>query len=296
FCIIRLRRSHLLQDALDELCRQRKSDLFKPLKVVFIGEEGVDEGGLKKEFFALIVQQLFDPSFGMFLQQEETRVLWFNPSSLESSQEFMLVGLLLGLAVYNHVLLDLQLPLVLWKKLLSLPLNHQDVADLSPETSRGLLALLEYSGPGDVQDVFCLTFQAAIESFGERRVVELKEGGGDVEVTNSNRREYVQRYVEYLLSSSVSSQFEPFKEGFLFMFEQEGILKLLSPRELEVLVCGSPNLDFKGLEEAATYAGGYSASSQAVEWFWQIVREWDLEHKKLLLKFVTGSDKSPIGG
>jgi hypothetical protein len=42
------------------------SDLKKPLKVVFYGEEGIDEGGVQKEFFQLIISDLFDPKFGMF--------------------------------------------------------------------------------------------------------------------------------------------------------------------------------------------------------------------------------------
>ncbi len=39
-------------------------DLRKQLRVEFHGEEGIDEGGLQKEFFQLIVEQLFDPMFG----------------------------------------------------------------------------------------------------------------------------------------------------------------------------------------------------------------------------------------
>ena len=39
-------------------------DLRKQLRVEFDGEEGVDEGGLQKEFFQLIVEKLFDPMNG----------------------------------------------------------------------------------------------------------------------------------------------------------------------------------------------------------------------------------------
>ncbi len=39
-------------------------DLKKPLKVKFVGEEGIDQGGVQKEFFQLIVEEIFDPKFG----------------------------------------------------------------------------------------------------------------------------------------------------------------------------------------------------------------------------------------
>jgi ubiquitin-protein ligase E3 A len=39
-------------------------DLKKQLRVQFVGEEGIDEGGVQKEFFQLIVRELFDPGYG----------------------------------------------------------------------------------------------------------------------------------------------------------------------------------------------------------------------------------------
>ena len=56
------------QDALDEIARQRPKDLFKPLRVHFIGEDGIDAGGVKKEFFQLLVAELLCPDYGMLIQ------------------------------------------------------------------------------------------------------------------------------------------------------------------------------------------------------------------------------------
>lgn len=58
-----------MQDALDEIARQRPRDLFKPLRVHFIGEAGIDAGGLKKEFFQLLLAELLCPDYGMLIFQ-----------------------------------------------------------------------------------------------------------------------------------------------------------------------------------------------------------------------------------
>ena len=50
---------------------------------------------------------------------------------------------------------------------------------------------------------------------------ELKEGGRDIAVTNANRREYVDRLVDYILKQSIQEQYGPFSEGFLMMFDPE---------------------------------------------------------------------------
>lgn len=57
------------QDALNEIARQRPKDLFKPLRVHFIGEDGIDAGGVKKEFFQLLVTELLSPDYGMLVFQ-----------------------------------------------------------------------------------------------------------------------------------------------------------------------------------------------------------------------------------
>ena len=59
----------LVQDALDEIARQKPRDVFKPLRVHFIGEDGIDAGGVKKEFFQLLVTELLCPDYGMLIFQ-----------------------------------------------------------------------------------------------------------------------------------------------------------------------------------------------------------------------------------
>lgn len=71
---------------------------------------------MQKEFFQLIMSQIFDVSFGMFVHDDDLRQFWFNRSSLENEREFELIGILLGVAIYNGVILDLRFPHVVYKK------------------------------------------------------------------------------------------------------------------------------------------------------------------------------------
>lgn len=52
-------------------------DFRKQLYVEFIGEQGIDEGGVSKEFFQLIVEQIFNADYGMFIHQEDTNIVWY---------------------------------------------------------------------------------------------------------------------------------------------------------------------------------------------------------------------------
>lgn len=134
------------QDALNEIARQNPRDINKPLRVVFIGEDGIDAGGVKKEFFQLLITELLCPDYGMLVFMPESRTYWFNPCTLEAEAEFLLVGLVLGLAIYNGVILDFPLPLALYKRLLGLSVTLRDLEDMQPTLGRSLKQLLTYEG------------------------------------------------------------------------------------------------------------------------------------------------------
>lgn len=102
------------------------------IKVKFHGEEAEDAGGVRKEFFMLLLREILDPKYGMFKQYEETRVIWFSEDSLEDENMYFLIGILCGLVIYNFIIIDLPFPLALYKKLLHEPVALNDIKDMSP--------------------------------------------------------------------------------------------------------------------------------------------------------------------
>eukprot|EP00743_Colponemidia_sp_Colp-15_P004177 GILK01004507.1.p1 GENE.GILK01004507.1~~GILK01004507.1.p1 ORF type:complete len:764 (-),score=138.27 GILK01004507.1:85-2061(-) len=292
YLILKVRRDNLIQDTLTQLVG-RGAELKKPLKVHFIGEEGVDEGGVQKEFFQLLLKQLFDPAYAMFIADEENRTFWFNVNSFETNLQFELIGLILGLAIYNGVILDVHFPMVVYKKLMDIPPTLQDIKDMNPALGRGLQQLLDFEG--DVENTFLRTFQVSYEAFGEVKYADLKENGQNIPVTNENKQEYVDLYVKWFLTDSVESQFRAFYRGFHNVCGGDA-LKLFRHEELELLICGSPELDFVALEKHTLYDDGYTAESTVIKNFWSVVHEMTQEQKKRLLFFATGSDRAPIKG
>jgi len=73
-------------------------------------------------------------------------------------------------------------------------------------------------------------------------------------------------------------------------------LNFFSPKELQLLICGSPLLNFQELESGTTYDSGYDKDHPTIRAFWEVVHEFPLDLKKQLLFFATGSDRAPIGG
>jgi len=290
--VFKIRREHLIQDTLSAIQRHDPADLKKELRVHFVGEEAIDEGGVQKELFQLILRQILDAKFGMFTYSEEARTSWFNSVSTDFD-EFKLIGIILGLAIYNGIILDLHFPFVVYKKLVGLEPTLDDLKDVNPGLAQGLRKLLEFDG--NVEETFMQNFQISYEAYGMVQTHDLKEGGADIPLTNDNRQEYVDLYVRWYLKDSIAAQFEAFLSGFRLVCESRAF-DMFRAEELEQLVCGSPVLDFEELEKVTQYDNGYHQDHRVIKDFWSIVHSMTLEEKKRLLFFSTGSDRSPIGG
>ena len=248
----------------------------------------------------------------MFIYDDESHYCYFNPASFETTDQFFLVGVVMGLAIYNSTILDVALPPFAFKKLLlaaptpvlatsarpSIEYTLADLAEYRPRLAKGLQHLLDYDG--DVMSTFCLDFSITVERFGHTDTVPLCPRGESRPVTNSNRWEYVDLYVRYLLDTSVSRQFEPFKRGF-FTVCGCNALGLFQPEEIELLVRGSDeDLDVASLRLAASYEDWPSSNpleeEPTIMWFWEIFHEASPEDQRKLLIFITGSDRIPATG
>ncbi|KAI9753814.1 MAG: hypothetical protein M4579_004995 [Chaenotheca gracillima] len=316
--ILKVRRDCLVEDSLksvSEVVGTGLDEIKKGLRIVFLGEEGVDAGGLRKEWFLLLVREIFDPNHGMFIYDDESQYCYFNPHCFETSDQFFLVGVLLGLAIYNSTILDIPFPPFMFKKLLaSAPNLHkptptnparvmqgydlEDLAEFRPALSRGLRQLLEFDG--NVEETFCRDFVAETDRYGQIVSVPLCHNGENRPVTNANRREFVDLYVRYLLDTAVSRQFEPFKRGFYTVCGGNA-LSLFRPEEIELLVRGSDEpLDISSLRAVANYENWGSKNpgetEPVIQWFWELFESASPALQRQILSFVAGSDRIPAMG
>lgn len=330
---LRIRRDCMVDDSLRQISAAvgaGQEELKKGLRVHFTGEEGVDAGGPRKEWFLMLVRDIFDPNHGMFVYDEDSRTCYFNPNSFETSDQYYLVGALLGLAIYNSTILDIALPPFAFRKLLAsapsssisasansnvasltgtkgqMTYTLSDLAEFRPQLAAGLQQLLDFEG--DVQETYCRDFIAPVERYGTITNVPLIPNGEGTPVTNANRHQFVDAYVRYLLDTAVVRQFEPFKRGF-FTVCAGNALSLFRAEEIELLVRGSDeSLNVDSLRAVAVYENWRHPSPPhtslpnpadkvpVIGWFWDAFASASPARQRQLLIFLTGSDRIPAVG
>ena len=121
-----------------------------------------------------------------------------------------------------------------------------------------------YTDP-DFEQVFYQNFTVECEVYGEKKVIELKPGGADIFISRENVEEYIDLYIKWLFTDSCSSQFNSFKKGFENVCKSE-FIECMQPDELELLICGSPVLDFHELEKSTKYDNGFNKNHPVVRY------------------------------
>ncbi|KAF7904904.1 uncharacterized protein EAF01_005426 [Botrytis porri] len=293
-CHVKIRRSHIFEDSYAEIMRQSATDLKKRLMIKFDGEDGLDYGGLSREFFFLLSHEMFNPFYCLFeYSAHDNYTLQINPHSginPEHLNYFKFIGRVVGLAIFHRRFLDAFFIGALYKMMLNKAVSLQDMEGVDADFHRSLQWMLD----NPIEGVLDQTFSTEDERFGVTNVEDLKPGGRDIEVTDENKKEYVDLMVKWRIQKRIDEQFQAFITGFHELIPAE-LVNVFDERELELLIGGIAEIDVDDWKKHTDYRG-YTESDEVIKFFWQTIRSWDGEQKSRLLQFATGTSRIPVNG
>ncbi|KAF1799301.1 hypothetical protein FB192DRAFT_1285399, partial [Mucor lusitanicus] len=267
---------------------------YGKLNVHFHGEEGVDAGGVAREWFSVLARQMFDPNYALFITSAADK-LTYQPNrasgvNSEHLSYFKCVGRIIGKAIHDGRLLDAYFTRSFYKLMLGRSVDYRDVEAVDPAYYKSLVWMLE----NDITDIIDLTFSVETDDFGTNKIIDLKPDGRNIPVTEENKHEYVTLVTEQKLVLAIKDQVNAFLEGFHDIIPAS-LIQIFNEQELELLISGLPDIDIDEWKANTVYEG-YTLSSPQIQWFWRAVRSFDQEERAKLLQFSTGTSKVPLEG
>lgn len=304
---IRITRGRLLEDGLATM-NSMGTNLRERISVHYYNqagtkEQGIDAGGLFKEFWTDLCSIAFDPNYALFsITESSTGVgncLYPNPSSSAAHGDthttlYAFLGRILGKALFEGITIR---PIFSHFTLSFLRGDYNflhmlaDLSTIEPQLYNNLMFLKTYDG--DASDL-ALTFTVMAEEFGGTREISLLPNGGDVEVTNSNKHLYIGLVAKYYVYDRIREQSEAMTKGLLEVIDRSWI-QIFNEPELQVLISGASDgkLDVEDMREHCHYAGGYSSIDPSVRRFWNVVASLNEKHQSALLRFITSCERPP---
>ncbi|OWK11048.1 hypothetical protein Celaphus_00007303 [Cervus elaphus hippelaphus] len=147
-CRIEVSREEIFEESYRQIMKMRPKDLKKRLMVKFRGEEGLDYGGVAREWLYLLCHEMLNPYYGLFqYSTDNIYMLQINPDSSINPDHlsyFHFVGRIMGLAVFHGHYINGGFTVPFYKQLLGKPIQLSDLESVDPELHKSLVWILLY--------------------------------------------------------------------------------------------------------------------------------------------------------
>ncbi|XP_051980664.1 NEDD4-like E3 ubiquitin-protein ligase WWP1 [Xyrauchen texanus] len=292
---INVSRQTLFEDSFQQIMNFKPYDLRRRLYVIFKGEEGLDYGGLAREWFFLLSHEVLNPMYCLFEYAGKSNYcLQINPASTINPDHlsyFCFIGRFIAMALFHGKFIDTGFSLPFYKRMLNKKLILKDLESIDPEFYNSLIWIKDNNIEECGLEMY---FSVDMEILGKITSHDLKEDGANVLVTEENKEEYIGLMAEWRFSRGVENQTKAFLDGFNEVVPLQWLL-YFDEKELEVMLCGMQEVDLQDWQRNTVYRH-YTRNSKQIIWFWQFVKEVDNEVRLRLMQFVTGTCRLPLGG
>ncbi|KAJ8911507.1 hypothetical protein NQ315_014432 [Exocentrus adspersus] len=292
---IQVSRQTLFEDSFHTIMRLPAYELRRRLYIIFKGEEGLDYGGVSREWFFLVSHEALNPMYCLFEYANKNNYsLQINPASYVNPEHltyFKFIGRFIAMALYHGRFIYSGFTMPFYKRMLGKKLVMKDIESIDPEFYNSLVWIKENSIDECGLELY---YSVDFEVLGQVVHHELKKNGDKERVTEENKEEYLSLMTDWRMTRGIEQQTQAFLDGFNEVVPIEW-LKYFDERELELLLCGMQEIDTEDWQRHTIYRH-YTRNSKPVVWFWQFVKQSDNEKRARLLQFVTGTCRVPVGG
>ncbi|XP_073724482.1 NEDD4-like E3 ubiquitin-protein ligase WWP2 isoform X1 [Misgurnus anguillicaudatus] len=292
---ISVSRQTLFEDSFQQIMNMKPYDLRRRLYIIMRGEEGLDYGGIAREWFFLLSHEVLNPMYCLFeYAGKNNYCLQINPASSINPDHltyFRFIGRFIAMALYHGKFIDTGFTLPFYKRMLNKKPTLKDLESIDPEFYNSIMWVKE----NDLEECGVeLYFAQDMEILGKVTTHQLKNDGENELVTQDNKEEYIGLLTDWRFTRGVEEQTKAFLDGFNEVVPLEW-LRYFDEKELELMLCGMQEIDLSDWQKNTIYRH-YTKNSKQIHWFWQVVKEMDNEKRIRLLQFVTGTCRLPVGG
>ncbi|XP_017771527.1 PREDICTED: apoptosis-resistant E3 ubiquitin protein ligase 1 isoform X2 [Nicrophorus vespilloides] len=303
---MKVNREKLLESSMKATKNFSVSDWCRNFEITFQGEEGIDWGGVRREWFELICVQLFDPKYNLFRSFHDGQQSLVHPNAHRTGnlklKHYEFAGKVVGKCLYESALGGSYRQLVRARftrsflaQVIGLRVHYKYFEQDDPDL---YLSKVKYILDNDIDEIDTEIFfvEEQYDSGGQlSKLIELIPNGTKIRVDDNSKHQYLDALAQYRLAKSIKDELEAFLKG-LNELIPDNLLSIFDENELELLLCGTGQYSIADFKQHNVVNGNSVEFRRIVGWFWAAVSNFTQEEMARLLQFTTGCSQLPPGG
>ncbi|KAK2963881.1 putative E3 ubiquitin-protein ligase SMURF1 [Blattamonas nauphoetae] len=284
-----------IEQSMVTMYQKTRMELVQPFYVMLEGTHAIDVNGIKRWFFTKLVEKLIDPNeLGLFTPDETGKGTLTIPSdpkfkAPEYLQIYKFAGLILAKAMLERLNVPFRFNTFIWKQLQGFPMDPSDLQYLRPDLYASFEDIRGYS-----RDDLADYTQTWTYTSPDGQHLSVIPGGENERVVFEDLPDFVD-----LGSLATLNYFTPILTAMrseLHSLVPEHVLRLLSPEELELVVCGKTEIDVIDWKEHTKYTDQLLNHETVISAFWTMVERADNDLRREILRLGTGLTNAPPTG
>lgn len=287
-----INRENLLKESIEKL---NFINLLKELKIDFIGEVSYDAGGIIREWFMVLIQEMESKEKRLF-EKSDCDDFSFVPHHLlrpdeETLEYFSFIGKLIAKALIDNITINLCFNKIIYKMIIEEKITLEDMKFIDNALYSSLTNLKKID-PSIVEDL-CMYYVYEYNDENDHLVTEeLIPNGSEILVKDVN--DYIEKRIAFL-KKKYQIYIDKIKKSLYYLIPKNKFIPFNS-YEFELMVCGKPFIDIQEWKNNTVYKGKYHKAHKVIVWFWEALSAHTQEELSKFLQFCTGSSRVPING
>ena len=303
-------RQNVLEESLNHFMTNSDLNFYRKFQIFFVDENAHDEGGVEREWYSELFEEIFlekNNFFKKIEEKSEAKGTYFIYSNIgeknikNRKNYFSFFGTLFAKALLDKILIPYELNPIILKFILSLDSDKSfeqideeqniyelnDIKNYDIEIYNSLNKILNSNLNGDI-DIFFTWNINNIE-------IELIKDGKNILVNNENKNLFINKVVELICFESIKEELLSFKDGFISVIPLN-FINIFSVEEFNFILSGQTTINLKDWKINTIYKGNFNEKSPVIQMFWEVLSELNNEKLLLFFKFCTGSIRIPLDG
>ena len=293
---LNINRDKVLENSMEQFA---KINPFKELKIIFVGEESQDAGGLIREWLTILFKTILDKETGLFERSDTDEISYLIKQNLNPSynilDKYFFIGRILAKALLENLTVNCCFNKVIYQLILGEKIKLNDLVFIDRPLYNSLKHLVTMKNECAENIALCeIYFVYEYNGVdGTHYQQDLIENGSDILVTQDNLDLYIDKRIEYFTKSQMGG-IKQIISGINTIFPVD-YLKIFTSDQLGLLINGTPFIDTEDWRMNTKYKN-YNDYDNVIINFWDIISNLSQEDLSNFLLFCTGSSRVPIGG